>query len=1026
MYRIFYRILVVFICFIDITDVSAKWQNNNEIEIPSFIRDTSNWVDSVFNSLSLEERIAQLIIAPAYPEKDSIHYSQLFKIVKKYNIGGIIFFHGGLTNTAQLSNILQDLAKTPLFMSMDGEWGLAMRIDSTLDYPKQIMLGAIRNDTLIYNMGSDIAFQLNRMGFHTSFSPVVDVNNNPNNPVINSRSFGENKNKVISKSYAYMSGLQDNHIIAVAKHFPGHGDTETDSHLSLPTIPYSIIRLDTIELFPFKFLVKKGVAGIMVGHLDMPAFDTTCIPSTLSPNIVNGLLVDSLKFQGLIFTDALNMKGITNWGNPTQIAVQALKAGNDILLMPDEIPEVISSIKSAVDSGTINCDVINKRCKKMLLAKKWVGLDHYIPVELKNLYEDLHQPQFELTRRKLVESSITVIKNKNNILPLQNLDTLKLACVSVGSSETSIFQKTVSLYANADFYSLDREASDSLYICLLNHLKKYNLVVAGLLNTDMRATKKFGVTDSSISFLKKLADSTNVVLDIFANPYVLSRFVPTNKFKAIVISFEDKELDQELSAQLIFGGIIPQGKLPVKASDEYFTETGLTWKSPVRLKYTIPEELGIDSKELKPIDSLVNDAIRKKAIPGCVIYLAKDGKVFFNKAYGYFKYDSIRAVKTSDIYDLASITKIAATTPSLMMLYDKKKIDLDSYLSKYLPEAKRTNKKKLLIKEILTHQARLQSWIPFYIKTIQCIDPKEKLISKVPSSQCSYKVDDGIYINCNTKYLDSTYSKTFSKDFNLHVADSLFLRSSWHDTIFNGIYQSELFAKPCYRYSDIGFMLLSEAVINVVKEPFDTFLDSMLYKPLGATTLGFNPLNRFAKSEIAPTENDRIFRKQIVLGYVHDQTAAMLGGVSGHAGLFANANDLGKLMQLYLDKGEYGGKRYFNASTIDLFTSRPYAKTGNRRGLGFDKPEPDILKISPVSRAVSDLSYGHTGFTGTMAWVDPKYNLVYIFLSNRVFPDANPNKLAEINLRTNIQDVVYKAIQKGINKLEGFQSFKSK
>jgi CubicO group peptidase (beta-lactamase class C family) len=427
----------------------------------------------------------------------------------------------------------------------------------------------------------------------------------------------------------------------------------------------------------------------------------------------------------------------------------------------------------------------------------------------------------------------------------------------------------------------------------------------------------------------------------------------------------------------------------------------------------VPEELGINSSDLKPIDSLVNDAILKKAIPGCVVYLAKDGKVFYNKPFGYFNYDSARKVRNSDVYDLASITKVAATTPSLMMLYDKKKINISDRLSKYLPEIVKTNKKKITFKEILAHQARLQSWVPFYLQTLKCENPDDKISSKISNSSNSIKINETTFVNCNTKYKENIYSKKSSKEFPVNVADSLFIRHEWHDSIYFKIYKSELLPKPVYHYSDIGFMLLSEAVKNITNKPFDSNLDSLFYKPLGASTLGFHPLKKIKKSEIAPTENDFVFRKQLIQGYVHDPTAAMLGGTCGHAGLFANANDLGKLMQVYLNKGEYGGKRYFNETTVQLFTSRPFAKNGNRRALGFDKPEPDTSKKSPVSRMCSDESYGHTGFTGTMAWVDPQYNLVFIFLSNRVCPDATINKLADINLRTNIQDVVYKALKKG-------------
>ncbi len=1011
MLNFFKRTVFVIVFFIvPFKNINATEKGGINRISPQFLSDTSKWVDSVFNSLTIEERIAQLIVAPAYPNKDLSNYIQLVETVKKYNVGGIIFFNGGPAKTVNYINELQCFAKTPLLMGIDGEWGLSMRMDSTLVYPKQIMLGALTDDSLIYQMACDIAWQLKRLGFQTNFSPVVDINNNPCNPIINSRSFGENKNRVISKGYSYMAGLQDNHILSFAKHFPGHGATETDSHLSLPLIPYNRSRLDTLELYPFKYLINKGVSGVMVAHLDIPALDSTNMPASLSSKIVNNLLIDTLGFKGLVITDALSMKALSNSGTQSGIALQCIKAGIDILLMPDDIPDVIETIKNSISSGIISLNDINRKCRKVLLAKYWTGLGHFEPVEPKNLIDDLHKPAFELTRRKLIESSLTVIRNENNILPLTRLDTLRVACISIGLSGKSALQQTLELYGPVDAYSIGRDVPDSIYNQLLNSLKKYNLVIAGLFSPDMRAIYKFGITDKSVNFVNKLASHVPVVLDLFANPYSLERFTPSEKFKAIIVSYENGDLNQELSAQLIYGGITPKGKLPVKGSEEYLAGTGITWDNLIRIKYTIPEELGIDSKKLQPIDSLVNDAINKKAIPGCVVYFAKDDKVFYNKAFGYTRYDKTSAVKTTDIYDLASVTKVSATIPALMTLYDRKKIELSERLSKYLPVLNKTNKKKITINEILAHQARLQAWIPFYVKTVQCANQKESFVSSKPGSAGSYKVNNTTFINCKTEYRDSIYSKTYSDEYPYQVADSLFIRETWRDSIYNYIYKSELLSKSKYLYSDLGFMLLYRAVENITGKKFDHYLDNTIYKPLGAATLCFNPLKKFDRKNIAPTENDKIFRKQLVWGYVHDPGAAMLGGVCGHAGLFANANDLGKLMQLYLNKGIYGGKRYFNESTVDLFTSRPFEKTGNSRALGFEKLPLNPNWPSAASKMASDLSFGHTGFTGTMVWVDPKFGLVYIFLSNRVYPDASSNKLVETNLRANIQDVVYNAL----------------
>jgi beta-N-acetylhexosaminidase len=986
--------------------VSVKSEINNETSISA-----TYWTDSVLNSLSLTERIAQLLMVKVFPEQDSVRFCELIEQIQLYNIGSVIFFKTGPVQLANTCNKLQLLAKTPLFVGLDGEWGLAMRLDSTMKYPKQMMLGAVDDNSLIYQMGTDIAWQCKRIGIHTNFAPVVDINSNPKNPVINTRSFGENKENVLEKATAYMLGLQDNHVIATAKHFPGHGDTETDSHLDLPIIPYSFQRIDSVELYPYKELIASGIKGIMVAHLNVPGIDSTPnLPSTLSPLIVNELLKKQMNFKGLVITDALNMKGVAKYGKPGEVALKAFLAGNDILLMPEDVAASINAIQQAVDLNIISVDEINRRCRKVLQAKKWLGLDHYKPAKIENIYTDLNQPLFELNRRELLESAITVVKNEDDLLPLKQLDKLKIASVVIGDNDSSVFQSTLDLYTNIDKYSIDKNATTQKFDSLKRILAKYNLVIAGLLNTDMRASKAFGITPASVEFLKQLADTANVILDLFASPYALEWFMPTGTFQAIIVSYEDSPWIQDISAQVIFGGAKALGTLPVKASDEYLVGTGIQLNNTIRFKYTIPEELGINRSKLNVLDSIINDGIAQKAYPGCQVLLAKDGKVFYFKTIGYHTYDSTTTVKKTDIYDIASITKIAATTPAIMWLYDKGDFSLSQRLSHYLPELKKSDKGKLKIKDLLTHQSGLQPYIPFYINTLQCQNTGEKVLTKLPSKENSYKISEGAYLNLNTTYKKDLFSKIKKKGYTTQVVDSLFISNAYADTILNGIKKSDLYKKTTYRYSDLGFMLLQKAVVEVIDKPYDVWLDSVLYNPLGASSMCYRPLNRFPKSQIVPTEDDKAFRKQLIQGYVHDQTTAMVGGISGQAGLFANANDLAKLMQLYLQNGEYGGQNFFKPKTVELFTSRPKNDIGNRRGLGFDKPEPDTTKQSPVARCVSDLSYGHTGFTGVMTWVDPRYQLVYVFLSNRVYPVANGNKLAEMNIRTKIQEEIYKIL----------------
>jgi beta-N-acetylhexosaminidase len=995
-------------CLLLFCSVYLAFSKNCPDNTPFKNIDTS-WVDSVFNQMTNDERIAQMLM-PAIYINDSAQQEGIFDNIQKIKPGGILIFKGGPVRTAFTINKLQSLSKVPLLMGVDGEWGLAMRLDSTIAYPRQMMMGAISDDTLIYQMASDITKQLKRLGLHTNFAPVIDINNNPNNPVISSRSFGETPEKVFSYGNIYMKGLQNNHILSTAKHFPGHGDTETDSHMALPSLRQTYARIDSFELIPYKKLINNNLTGVMVAHLNLPALDSSGVPASLSPIIDHGLLRDSLGFEGLIITDGLNMKGVAEGRTQKEIAIKCFQAGNDILLMPDDINSFFDTIKAAAEKGIISYDEIYTRCKRILMAKCWLGLNKYNPVELNNIYNDLSLPEYELTRRKIIENAITVISNKNNILPIKNIDTLRMACVSFGTKDTGLFQTISALYTPLDFYGIDRDASDSTYIELLARLKNYNLVIAAITNTDMRYSKKFGVTDKSIQYLGQLADSVKTILNVFASPYILARLNNPSVFEAIILSYEDKPVIQDISAQMIFGAIAAKGSLPVTASAKISCGTGIHWDSTFRVKYTIPEELGIDSKKLFSIDSLVNDAIRQHATPGCVVYWAKDNKVFYHKAFGHFNYDSIRKVKTSDIYDIASITKIVATTPAIMRLYEQKKINLDARISKYIPKLRRSNKKKIHVIDILTHQAQLQPIIPLYLQTLEC-KAKDSFGIPLPMFK-NGKKKNGISLipTCITTYKDGIYSNYYNNEFNIQVADTLYVSNKWEDSLLTKIKTSELLPSKIYKYSDIGFILMGMAIERITKQNLNIYSNNNFYKPLGANTLTYIPIYKFSKEILAPTENDTIFRKQQIQGFVHDPTAAILGGICGHAGLFSNANDLGKMMHIFLNKGSYGGKQYFNPSTIEFFTSRPFNKNENRRAIGFDKPEPDTSKTSPVSRYCSNLSYGHTGFTGTMTWVDPKYGLVFVFLSNRVCPDAGENKLADINLRSKIQDIVYQEI----------------
>ena len=946
--------------------------------------DTS-WVDSVFNSLTLEQRIAQLFIIRACSNTSQADYDKITKLITDYNIGGICFFKGNPTEQAKLTNYWQSKAKTPLFIAIDAEWGLGMRLHNTMSFPRQMTLGAIQNDSLIYEMAVEIARQCKRLNININFAPVVDVNSNPDNPVINSRSFGQDKYNVAKKGLAYMQGLQDNKILAVAKHFPGHGDTDKDSHKTLPVINNSKQRIDSVDLYPFKMLINNKLKAIMVAHLFIPAYDSTKnTPTTLSKTVVTELLKEKLGFKGLVITDALEMKGVTDNNKPGEIEVKALMAGNDILLLPQDVPVAIDAIKKAMKKGLTTEKQINETCKKILAAKKWAGLNNYKPVKIKDIYNDINRYNGKQIQKKLYETSVTLLKNNNDLIPLKRFDTLKMAVLSIGTNNINNFQRQLCNYAKFDNYNISKNPTTQEKDTILSKLQKYNLIIIGIHNTNNSPKKNFGITQQTIDIINSIKTKQKIVLDIFANPYSLSMLKHTKNIESLIISYQDNETSEIASAKMIMGIIPAKGKLPVTGSVEFPVNSGLKTVKKKGIDYSILKKINISPKILYKIDSIALNGINEKAYPGCQILAAKDGKIFYQKTFGYHTYENIIPVKNNDIYDLASLTKVVATTLAIMKLYDQGKIDINAQLGKYLPCLAGTNKEHIIIKDIMTHQARLESWIPFYENTI---------------------------VNC--KLNDSVYSKSKSSLFPYRVADSIYIRKDYPDTIISKIIKTHLYKKTKYKYSDMGFYLLMKVVESISGETLDNYVKNNFYKPMALNTICYEPRKYFPLSRIVPTENDIIFRHQLIHGDVHDPGAAMMGGVCGHAGLFSDAYDLAMLMQMLLQNGTYKGHRYINEATVKMFTKYQFPENDNRRGLGFDKP---IIKGEggPACKSASENSFGHSGFTGTYIWADPDENLVFIFLSNRVYPDASNRKLLTMSTRTNIHQVIYNSIVENV------------
>jgi beta-N-acetylhexosaminidase len=934
------------------------------------------WADSVYKKLSKDERIAQLMVVrlSTIDSKTKVVTfldDNVSNLIAKYNIGGICVFQGSPVKQAEIINRLQAKAKTPLMMCIDAEWGVGMRIiDSVLPLPKQMMLGAMKDETIVYRYGKLVAEQCKRIGLQVNYAPVVDVNNNPNNPVINDRSFGEDKYKVANFGIQYMKGMQDNGVMACAKHFPGHGDVSVDSHLDLPVINKTMAQLDELELYPFRKIFDAGIGSVMLAHLYIPAIDTTKNRATsLSPNNVNNLMRKELNYKGLTFTDALEMQGVNKFYPNGAASVQSIIAGNDMLCLPGDVPLAINKIKEAIKKKQISWADIELHCKKVLMAKYHYGLTNLKPIKTENLAADLNKGIAEM-RRLVAENAITLVSKKGeSFFPLRDTKSGDIAFVGFGITAENEFAKRMRADYNATvFYGSDAN--------LLSKLKSFKKVVIGLHNVGRYAASNFGFNKSTLDAIAAVQQQNNCVSFVFGNAYSLKNFCGVDN---IVMCYEDDAIVQGTAIDLLQGKIFYKGVLPVTVCDNFKYGFGIDTKASAAL-FEKKTNVGSSREKLLRVDSIVHNAITNFAMPGAVVLALKDGKIVFEKAYGNFVYDKFSPVSLSSVYDMASVTKICATTIAVMKLYDEGKFDLKKKLSDYLPETIGTNKQNIIVENLLLHEAGLVAYIPFYKEVIDA---------------------DG-------KPFPSVFSQTKNDSFNIEVASNFFMKNAWRDTIYKRILTSAVGEKGKYIYSDNDFIFLGKIVEKIAGKSLDNYVLENFYQPMQLQSIGFDPLQRNSVTNIAPTENEKVFRTQLVRTYVHDPGAAMMGGVAGHAGLFSNVYDLGAIMQMLLNGGSFMNKQYLKKETIDLFTT--YQSKTSRRGFGFDKPEKDnaTRKEPYPSTTASSLTYGHTGFTGTCVWADPVTKFIFIFLSNRVYPDVSTN-LLKMNIRSKLYDAIYEA-----------------
>ncbi|HUR12570.1 MAG TPA: glycoside hydrolase family 3 N-terminal domain-containing protein [Flavitalea sp.] len=943
------------------------------------------WVDSVFKTLSKNQKIAQLMVVrlssiDGATRKITFYDREVADVIRKYNIGGVCLFQGGPLKQAALVNSLQRLAKTPLLIAIDGETGVGMRLDSVMALPRQMMMGAVEDPLLIYQYGKLVGEQCKRMGIHVNYAPVVDINNNPNNPVINDRSFGENKYRVAAHAIQYMKGMQDVGVMACAKHFPGHGDVDVDSHYDLPVINKSKEQLDSLELYPFREIFKAGIGSVMIAHLSIPAIDKTAnTPTSLSKNNVTALLRNELGYQGLTFTDALEMKGVTKYFPDGDASVQSLIAGNDMLCLPGDISNSIKKINTAIRKNKLKWQEIDAHVKKVLYAKFQLGLASLKPVELRHLTEDLNYKVAEM-RQNIAEKAITLLRNDEpSLLPLSKGK--KIAYVGFGSTKDNAFARSLRNEYDAHVYYFDYRMNEAKANAILALLKdRYDIVVIGLHAYSRFPANNFNVSSTAITLIHQLQQDHKTVTLAFGNPYIIKNLCDS---RVLIACYEDDEITQMTAADLMKGRFIAKGKLPVTVCPAFPFGAGIVAER--LLPVVESTELGFNSQKLEAIDSIVEDAIQKRAIPGAVVMIVKDGKIGYERAFGYLTYDSLEPVYTETMYDLASVTKIMATTMAVMKLYDEGRLDLRKTLGDYLPWVRGSNKEKILISDLLIHEAGLKAWIPFYRETV------DTLYSNTPSG--------GIY----SPITDSLYS--------IRVAENVYMRRDWRDTMYRRILESELGPRGTYVYSDNDFIFLGKVVEALSGMTLDEYVKKTFYDKLELKNTTFLPRAHFPLSFIAPTEREAGFRQQLLHGDVHDPGAAMFGGVSGHAGLFSNAYEMAVLSQVFLNGGKMNGTVFFKKETIDLFTA--YHSENSRRGLGFDKPEKDnATREEPYpALSASPLTFGHTGFTGTCVWMDPQNDLVFIFLSNRVNNNGDANRFLRMNVRPKIHEVIYQALR---------------
>ena len=930
------------------------------------------WVDSLYNSLTLEEKIGQLFMPMVFSEQDSLHFKQTLELVKKHKVGGLIFSLGGPVEQSHWLNEFQAASKTPLLIAMDAEWGVAMRLDSVQPFPWPMTLGAIKDTVLLRKIGKRMGEQEKRLGIHFSFGPVLDINTNSKNPIIGNRSFGASKERVSRQAKAIMQGHHDAGILTSGKHFPGHGDTAKDSHKTLPSIRFASDRIKSIELEPYRQLIDAGLSSVMIAHLNVPSLTHEGLPTSLSKDVIQKLLIEEMGFKGLIVTDALNMKGVSEYAEVKNVDLAAFRAGNDLLLISNDIPKGIKALSQAYKRGEITEARLEHSVKKLLKAKFKVGLANPKPVNTHNLFKDLNTPLDSLLNTQAFGQALTLLKNENNLLPLKRIS--RLGHLALGDAPSQSFSDRLRYYQKVTSFTGITAAN------ALDKTQEVDTLNVSFHRTNETPWKASNFDKETLDIIRKLAANKTLILDVFVKPYALEPLEDINGIDALLLSYQNSTIAQQLSADALFGAEDITGRLPVAVSKSFVEGSGLDLKGNFRLGMSSPIGVGMSEEKLKAVDRLALQAIDSMMTPGMQILAARKGKIFYQKNFGYHTYEKEQEVRATDLYDLASLTKILGTLPLVMQAVGKGKLSLDTTVAEMLPEWSDSNKASLTLRKMLSHYARLWPWIPFYKETLNSKGfPKKSMYQNKPSEK-----------------------------FSLPVAKDLFLKSDFEKEMYEEIKASELIDTLSYVYSDLPYYILKKYFEKTTSKPFDQLVEEAIFIPLGLNRISYTPLKKFKASEMVPSEIDGYFRHRELDGYVHDMGAAMQNGVGGHAGLFGDAASVAAIMQMYLQNGIYNGVNLLDSETISSFNVCSYCDQGNRRGIGFDKPQLEGNHGSTCG-CVSMNSFGHSGYTGTYAWADPEKELVIVILANRTYPNDDFT-FSKNNIRTRLQEHFYNAI----------------